>query len=609
MTERSLRLLLIDEDSLFRLGLRTYLAGFSDLQVVAETGTGQESLAILQSWVKGEASEPIAQPEEPAPTDASIDLVILDLYLGQIHPGHMTGLELCQVLKIEYPQLPVLLISVPGGVEPQLSESLTTAFQMGINGYCPKGTLASELVAAIRHVAAGQPYWVDQAGSVNASITHASATPSTAGVIKQLRQTLHQSGVGQIEAALDYVNRQLQQPQRSWLDRAIVAGHRRELMASRWLLDRLLLGGNKPQRYRTAKPLPSSQLPTIPQSRSTLLSFNPTSALGSTGNHPSLSPLSPRDLQSLLFDAIVANLESGLQNLTQTPLEIDILKTEKKRELLYIVLRKIEDLLIELRFSQMQLSQLLEKRSIILQDLWQIVMTDFFGKYATLSMGENQLEIVDLLIQDRAIVEAGILSKIPLFPELLAHLLFQSPLEIDSFSYAAGSPEAIVRSELLVQNVLIQVANAVIQPLLNRLGNVEAIKQNFYDRRLLSTREIERFRNNLSWKYRLETAVKEPQAIFESRFQLFIITELGIKKTSIYAPREQELAQLSGIPYTITLALEIRDAIAPRLRSAVSLLGSGLIYLLTEVLGRSIGLIGRGILKGVGNAWQDRSKN
>ncbi len=590
MTERSLRLLLVDADSLFRLGLRTYLEGFPDLQVVAETGTGQECLAILQDSVEGGASEPIAQTNESTATDAPIDVMILDLCLGQIHPGQMSGLELCQILRTEYPQLPVLLVSMPGESEP-----LTAAFQMGINGYCPKGTPVSDLVAAIRQVATGESSWGDRTTAVI-------SIPPTLGAIGQLRQTLCQSGVSQIESALAEVNRQLQQPQRSWLDRAVIAGHRRELMSSRWLLDRLL-GDRTPPPRTVAPPTafhPSPASPLDPAFR------HPASALSLTQNN---SLRSPRELQSLLFDAIVANLESELKNLTQTPLEIDILRTEKKRELLYIVLRKVEELLTELQVSQVQPSQLIDKRSVILQDLWQAVITDFFGKYTTLAMGDRQLEIVDLLLQDQAIVDRDILRKIPLFPELLTHLLFQSPLEIDSFSYTAGSPEAIIRAEVLLQNVLIQVANAVIQPLLNRLGNVEAVKQNFYDRRLLSTREIERFRNNLSWKYRLEASVREPQAIFESRFKLFIITALGIKKTSIYAPREQELAQLSGIPYTVTLALEIRDAIAPRLRSVVSFLGTGLIYLLTEVVGRSIGLIGRGILKGVGNAWQDRSRN
>jgi hypothetical protein len=33
--------------------------------------------------------------------------------------------------------------------------------------------------------------------------------------------------------------------------------------------------------------------------------------------------------------------------------------------------------------------------------------------------------------------------------------------------------------------------------------------------------------------------------------------------------------------------------------------GSGLVYVLTEVVGRGIGLVGRGILQGIGSAWQD----
>jgi hypothetical protein len=60
-----------------------------------------------------------------------------------------------------------------------------------------------------------------------------------------------------------------------------------------------------------------------------------------------------------------------------------------------------------------------------------------------------------------------------------------------------------------------------------------------------------------------------------------------------------------GVPLVVTIALEARDAIAPRLRSTLSVLGSGVVYVLTEVVGRGIGLIGRGILKGLGNAWQD----
>jgi len=55
----------------------------------------------------------------------------------------------------------------------------------------------------------------------------------------------------------------------------------------------------------------------------------------------------------------------------------------------------------------------------------------------------------------------------------------------------------------------------------------------------------------------------------------------------------------------LTLVLETRDAIAPRVRAVISLLGAAVVYVLTQVIGRGIGLIGRGIIQGIGNSWQD----
>ncbi|MEO1446258.1 MAG: DUF3685 domain-containing protein, partial [Cyanobacteria bacterium J06635_11] len=185
------------------------------------------------------------------------------------------------------------------------------------------------------------------------------------------------------------------------------------------------------------------------------------------------------------------------------------------------------------------------------------------------------------------------------------HWLFQEPMVIESESYMATTPQAIAYSERLLENLMIQVANAVVQPLLNRLADSEPIKQSLYTSRLMSSREIERFRNDLSWRYRWDRLVNEPKAIFESRYNLFTLTSNGINTTSIYAPRRAELDRLGGLPLMVTLALETRDAIAPRLRTAISLVGSSVVYVLTEVLGRGIGLVGRGILKGVGSAWQD----
>ncbi|MEO0490946.1 MAG: DUF3685 domain-containing protein, partial [Cyanobacteria bacterium J06659_2] len=144
---------------------------------------------------------------------------------------------------------------------------------------------------------------------------------------------------------------------------------------------------------------------------------------------------------------------------------------------------------------------------------------------------------------------------------------------------------------------------------LNHFADVEAFKKRFYNRQVMSTREIERFRNNLSWRYRWDDAVYHPKAIFERQSRLLTLSDQGVNTCYIYAPPRQELETLTRLHDGLTLALEARDAIAPRLQTLIALLGNGIIYVLTEVVGRGIGLVGRGILQGIGNAWQESRPN
>ncbi|PHX56286.1 DUF3685 domain-containing protein [Tychonema bourrellyi FEM_GT703] len=338
------------------------------------------------------------------------------------------------------------------------------------------------------------------------------------------------------------------------------------------------------------------------------------------------------DWQGSLFDSLRAKLQLDLVNLTGVPLEIDILRSTKKLELMSSILRKLEELLEELRLGQVQPTQLPEKIPTILRDLWEQTIIDFFGRYYTLQISRDQIldriqadlkpskspaetsafkfarnsiEVVPVLLEDTDSVRAEILDKIPMVVDLFTHFLFETPLIVDNISCLTGSPQAMQRAESLLHNLVIQVASGVVQPLLNNFANVEEIKQGFYDGKLISTREIERFRNNLSWKYRWESYFVEPKAIFESRFWLFVLTDYGIHRIFIYAPRNLELAQLSGWQLALTLVLEARDAISPRVRAVILLLGAGIVYILTEVIGRGIGLVGRGIIQGIGNSLQD----
>jgi len=578
MSERLTHILLIDDDPIFRLGLRTALEGFPDVQVIAEVDTGTEALFIL-----GERED-------------AVDLVVLELAIAPSNTNGLSGLALCQQLKTDYPNLPVLLLTAES--EPRL---LMAAKASGVEGYCAKGCTSAALVQAIRQLMSGQPDW---------QISEQLPAPISSVRPPSWHHRMRSYGLQQIENTLAKVTQELQNPNLSNLDWVFWSGRRRELLAARWVVNQLLptdvivverqRGGVGEEDAGNSAANLSASVGTVVRTRGRRDVANSVANLSTS---PRLSISASSSYSPI--DATLAKLQSSLSNFTGVVLEIDILQAEKRQDLLYIVLQKFAEILEELRFSQITLEQLPQKRALILRDLWQVSITDFFGKYYTLPVGNDEFEVVNVLLSDAGVVQDAILNKIPLVVELLGQQLFESPLVIDNVLYSASTPEATARAEFLLQNLIIQVANAVIQPLLNEFADVETIKQSFYNRSLISSREIARFRNNLSWRYRLSKLILEPQAIFESRYNLFVITDTGIKQTSIYAPRRQELEQLRGIPLVVTLAYETRDAIAPRLRATIGWVGRGVVYILTQVVGRSIGLVVRGVIQGVGSTLQD----
>ncbi|WP_375506886.1 DUF3685 domain-containing protein [uncultured Nostoc sp.] len=578
MSDRPLKLLLIDQDPIFRLGLRVALEAIPNLLEV--TGVVETDTAALQILAE------IAQ-EDPN----QVNLVVLEFGNGRSTTSQQLGLQFCRQLKALYPNLPILLLS-----SIQEQGLLLAAKSVGINGYCPKGTPLTELVAAMQEVANGGSYWFQDTEAIiipNSLYGFNNPkpplpTPHSPLPFYKLRNNFRLSGIAHIEATLAAVTAQLQVPGLPVLDRAILAGQRRELLAARWLLNRLLVSSQEKQE---------EDIPVADESPVTPWLSN---AIQQRQTVPPL--LSPGTLQSALFASCITKLQFPLRNVTDIPLEIDIFREDKKRELLYLILQKLAEQLDELRTSQIEINQLYEVKFRLLRELWQAAITDFFGKFSRIRLGNQNIEIVNYLLPNIEVVQTDILNKIPLVCELYSYLMFQTELNIDNISYPVVSAEAKSQALMILENLLIQVANGVVQPLLNSLADVEVIKQKFYGRQLISTRDIERFRNDLSWKYRLRNYINEPKAVFESRYELFVIAPRGIANTSVYAPRNQELVKLSNIPLVVTLLLEFSDAIAPRLKSLLAVVGSGIVFILTQIIGRGLGLIGRGILQGIGSA-------
>ena len=123
-----IRILVIDDHTIVREGLKQILGEEKDMNVVEEASNGQEA---LQKIGKSE-----------------YDCVLLDISM----PGR-SGLEVLKDIKALRPKLPVLILSMH-------SEELYAirALRAGASGYLTKASASEELIGAIRKVAAGRKY-------------------------------------------------------------------------------------------------------------------------------------------------------------------------------------------------------------------------------------------------------------------------------------------------------------------------------------------------------------------------------------------------------------------------------------------------------------------
>lgn len=123
-----IRVLVVDDHSLMREGLKQIIDHVADMEVVAEAGTGPEALASFKS--------------------SPCDVVLLDIAM----PGR-SGLDVLKQLKSDSPRVAVLMLSM----YPE-SEYAVRCLKAGASGYLTKESVSEELVRAIRVVAQGRKY-------------------------------------------------------------------------------------------------------------------------------------------------------------------------------------------------------------------------------------------------------------------------------------------------------------------------------------------------------------------------------------------------------------------------------------------------------------------
>lgn len=122
------RIIIADDHTLFRIGLKQMLESFDGILVVAEAANAEQTLTAART--------------------VEADLLISDLTM----PG-ASGMQLIEQLHLQHPALPLLILSMHD--EPA---TVRRALQAGATGYITKESSPDTLHTAVRHVAAGERF-------------------------------------------------------------------------------------------------------------------------------------------------------------------------------------------------------------------------------------------------------------------------------------------------------------------------------------------------------------------------------------------------------------------------------------------------------------------
>ncbi|WP_298208151.1 response regulator transcription factor [Acidovorax sp.] len=130
----SARLLLVDDHSLFRTGLRLIVQDHPSVGTIAEAGSIAEACALQQ---------------------ADIDLVLLDIQL----PG-MSGLDGLRLLRQACPKARIVLVSAS-----MAPDAVHEARTRGADGFLPKSANAEDILEVITRALTGQPCFPAHSGN------------------------------------------------------------------------------------------------------------------------------------------------------------------------------------------------------------------------------------------------------------------------------------------------------------------------------------------------------------------------------------------------------------------------------------------------------------
>jgi hypothetical protein len=181
-------------------------------------------------------------------------------------------------------------------------------------------------------------------------------------------------------------------------------------------------------------------------------------------------------------------------------------------------------------------------------------------------------------------------------------IIKNEPIDYDGKLLPLYETESFIVLENIISNWIIRNCNLLASEVFNICSSWPELRTILINPQLQSTRSFERFRNNINNYNRWHENIYMPIYLYESKREYIDIIDSKFTRYYKNENREKELENLEWFQKQVTLLVEIRDAIAPQLEIAVKYIGNLFVNFLTKVVGKAIGLVGKGILQGLGRS-------
>jgi two-component system nitrate/nitrite response regulator NarL len=126
--KKRLKILIADDHQIVIEGLKSLLIDQKHIQIMGEASNGKEAIEVLEKH--------------------EVDIAVLDISMPE-----MDGIEATKIIKKEYPEVKILILTMHDG-----SEFIRELIEIGANGYILKNRGKEEFVEALETIANGGEY-------------------------------------------------------------------------------------------------------------------------------------------------------------------------------------------------------------------------------------------------------------------------------------------------------------------------------------------------------------------------------------------------------------------------------------------------------------------